>query len=48
MIECYRLIMCQINTGTNTSTSQILAKFCVIDVNKKSYNKWFMAKESKK
>ncbi len=48
MIERNRLIMCQIKTGTNTSTTQILAKYCVICVYKKSYNKWFMAKEKKK
>ncbi len=48
MIECNRLIMCQIKTGTDTSTTQIPAKYCVIGAYKKSYNKWFMAKEHKK
>ncbi len=40
--------MCRIKTGTDTSTIQIPAKYCVIGVYKKSYNKWFMAKENKK
>jgi hypothetical protein len=48
MIERYRLIMCQIKTGTDTSTTQIPAKNHVIGVCKKSYNEWFMAKENKK
>jgi hypothetical protein len=48
MIECNRLITCQIKTGTVTSTPQILDKYPVIGVYKKSYNKWFMAKENKK
>ncbi len=48
MIERYRLIMCQIKTGTDTSTTQIPAKYRVIGVYEKSYNKWFMAKENKK
>ncbi len=48
MIEHNRLIMCQIKTGTDTSTIQIPAKYCAIGVYKKSYSKWFMAKENKK
>ncbi len=50
MIEHDRLIMCQIktSTSTDTSTTQIPAKYHVIGVYEKSYNKWFMAKENKK
>jgi hypothetical protein len=48
MIERDRLIMRQIKTGTDTSTTQIPAKYRVIGVYEKSYNKWFMAKENKK
>ncbi len=48
MIERNRLIICQIKTGTDTSTPQIPAKYCVIGVHKKSNNKWFTAKENKK
>jgi hypothetical protein len=48
MIERDRLVMCQIKTGTDTSTTQIPAKCRVIGVYKESYNKWFMAKENKK
>ncbi len=47
MIERNRLIMCQIKTGTDTSTPQIPAKYPVIGVYEKSYKKWFMAKENK-
>ncbi len=48
MIEHNRLNMCQIKTGTDTSTTQIPAKYRVIGVYEKSYNKWFMAKKNKK
>ncbi len=48
MIERDRLIMCQIKTGTDNSTPQIPAKYRVIGVSEKSYNKWFIAKENKK
>jgi hypothetical protein len=48
MIERDRLIKCNIKTCTETSTSQIPAKYRVIGVYEKSYNKWFMAKENKK
>ena len=48
MIERNRLIMCKIKTCTETSTPLIPAKYRVIGVYEKSYNKWFMAKEKKK
>ncbi len=40
--------MCQIKTGTDISTPQLPAKYHVIGVYEKFYNKWFMAKEDKK
>jgi hypothetical protein len=48
MIERDRLIMCQVKNNTYTSTQNIPAKYRVIGVYDKSYNKWFMAKENKK
>jgi hypothetical protein len=45
MIERDRLIMCQIKNSTKVS---MRAKYHVISVFDKSYNKWFMAKENKK
>ncbi len=48
MIERDRLIMCQVKTSTDTSTHNIPAKYCVMGVHDKLYNKWIMAKESKK
>ncbi len=48
MIECNRLTMSQIKTGTDTSTTQIPAQNHVIGVYKKPYNKQVMANENKK
>ncbi len=48
MIERDRLIMCQVKTSTDTSTPNIPAKYCVIGVYDKLYNKWFIVKEIKK
>ncbi len=45
MIERDRLIICQIKNSTKVS---MRAKYCVIGVYDKSYNKWFMAKENEK
>jgi hypothetical protein len=45
MIERDRLIMCQIKNSTKVSMG---AKYYVISVYDKPYNKWFMAKENKK
>ncbi len=38
IIERNRLIMCQIKTGTDPSTTQIPDKYCVIGIYKKTYN----------
>ena len=45
MIERDRLILSKIK---NIAKVSMQAKYCVIGVYDKSYNKWFMAKENKK